>query len=67
MKDIISVPMTHLINPDDTRDQINALFTAKRLVSLEVENLLDDVVDLLDGLLIRATEIAKKRGNDEPK
>jgi len=59
----ISVPVvtTH----EKTVAQINACFAAKRVVSLDVENCLDEVIDLLDDILQKVSDAENKRSENE--
>ena len=59
----INVPV--VITHEKLIAQINACFAAKRVVSLDVENQLDDVIDLLDDILQKVSDAENKRSENE--
>jgi len=46
---------------DKLHDQINACFEAKNHVSVEVENHLDEVIDILDDMMVKVSNAEDMR------
>jgi len=59
----INVPV--VITHEKLAAQINACFEAKKVVSVDVENCLDEVIDLLDDMLQKVSDAENKRSENE--
>ena len=60
----VAIYMPLVVDMEKLQSQIEACFTAKRVVSLDVENRLDEIIDLLDDMLEKANEAENMRGGD---